>query len=413
MKTDIDEIMAYHEIDALLITGAGKHNSAMVYFTGIGNITNADLIRVKDKEPVIFHSPIERGEADKTGLKTVSYLEYPLGKYIRMANGDKNKAIAYRYKDMLNDCGINSGRIALYGQLDFGTGYSIAKNLVEINSEIEIVDDSEVDILKTVRITKTTDEIDKIKNVGRATVEIVSQVKDFLSQHNVNNQTLIKKNGMPLTIGDVKRKINLWIAEKEIEDPKGVIFSIGKDSAIPHSSGSKNECLRLGETIIFDIFPCEYGGGYFYDFTRTWSLGYATEEVVKVYDCVLDVYRKIIGSLEINTPFSKYHNMACEHFIEEGYNTIKNHPETDNGYVHSIGHGLGLDIHENPFSGESASSLDLLEPGVVFTIEPGLYFPESGIGVRLENSFYCKQDGNFELLADYPMDLVIPMKNGN
>ena len=349
MKTDIDELMTYHDIDALLITGAGKHNSAMVYFTGVGNITNADLIKIKGHEPVLFHSPIERGEAAKTGLKSVSYLKYPIGKYLRLSNGDKEVAIAYRYNNILQDYGLTSGKIALYGQVDFGAGYTIAKKLVKINQKLEIVENSEKDILKTVRTTKSINEIDRIKNVGRATVEIVSQVEEFLSHHKVKDQILIKDNDLPLTIGDVKKKIKLWIAERGIEDPEGVIFSIGKESAIPHSSGSANEYLRMGETIIFDIFPCEYGGGYFYDFTRTWSLGYAPDEVIKIYDCVHDVYQKIIDSLAINTPFAKYQNMACEHFIEEGYNTIKNHPETDNGYVHSIGHGLGLDIHEKPF----------------------------------------------------------------
>ena len=411
MKNDIDELMTDHGIDALLITGAGKHNAAMVYFTGVGNITNADLIKIKGQEPILFHSPIERGEASKTGLKTVSYQKYPIGKYIRMSNGDKNEAYARRYKDMLHDYGLNSGKIALYGKVDFGTGYSIAKKMVEIDPKFEIIENSEKDILKVIRTIKSTDEVERIKKVGGSTVEIVSQVAEFLSHKRVKNNILIKHDDMPLTIGDVKKKINLWIAEKGIEDPEGIIFSIGNESAIPHSSGSANDYLRLGETIIFDIFPCEYGGGYFYDFTRTWCLGHATDEIINIYDCVLDVYRKIVSSLDVNTPFSTYHNMACEHFIEEGYNTIKNHPETDNGYVHSIGHGLGLDIHEKPFSGESASSLDLLEPGVVFTIEPGLYFPETGIGVRLENSFYCKPEGSFGLFADYPMDLVIPMKN--
>jgi Xaa-Pro aminopeptidase len=79
-----------------------------------------------------------------------------------------------------------------------------------------------------------------------------------------------------LTIGDVKRKINLWLAERDAVPSEGFIFAQGRDAGIPHSQGNPDDMLRLGQTIIFDIYPQERGGGYFYDFTRTWSLGYAT-----------------------------------------------------------------------------------------------------------------------------------------
>ncbi len=85
-------------------------------------------------------------------------------------------------------------------------------------------------------------------------------------------------------------------------------------------------------------------------------------------------------------------------------------PETDQGYVHSVGHGLGLKVHERPFSGMTAPAEDLLVPGVVGTIEPGLYYPERGMGVRLEDTFVVHADGEFEIPAPYPMDLVLPVR---
>jgi Xaa-Pro aminopeptidase len=63
-----------------------------------------------------------------------------------------------------------------------------------------------------------------------------------------------------------------------------------------------------------------------------------------------------------------------------------------------------------PFSGINATERDALVPGTVFTIEPGLYYPSRGMGVRLEDTYYTRPDGTFEVLADYPYDLVIPMK---
>ena len=89
---------------------------------------------------------------------------------------------------------------------------------------------------------------------------------------------LLKQDGTPLTIADVKSQISSWLVERGAVEVEGTIFAIGKDAGIPHSVGTPADELRLGQTIVFDIFPGEAGGGYFYDFTRTWSLGYATPE---------------------------------------------------------------------------------------------------------------------------------------
>jgi Xaa-Pro aminopeptidase len=80
------------------------------------------------------------------------------------------------------------------------------------------------------------------------------------------------------------------------------------------------------------------------------------------------------------------------------------------GYVHSIGHGVGLNIHERPFSGSDSSDKDILSPGTVMTIEPGLYYPEQGMGVRLEDTYWVNPVGKIEVLADFPMDLVLPVR---
>jgi Xaa-Pro aminopeptidase len=117
--------------------------------------------------------------------------------------------------------------------------------------------------------TKDEAEIEHMRKIGQVTIDVVGKVADLLTSHKAKNGILIKSDGEPLRIGDVKRKINLWLAEQGAENPEGTIFAIGRDAGIPHSSGNPQDLLRLGQTIVFDIFPCESGGGYFYDFTRT------------------------------------------------------------------------------------------------------------------------------------------------
>lgn len=179
---------------------------------------------------------------------------------------------------------------------------------------------------------------------------------------------------------------------------------------MPHSTGNPDDLLRLGRTIVFDIYPCEAGGGYFYDFTRTWSLGYASPKARVLYDQVKAAFDQAMENLDLNAPFKDYQRLVCELYEKDGYPTPLHTPAPVEGYVHSLGHGLGLNVHERPWSGLTAADDNLLKPGVVVTIEPGLYYPEQGMGVRIEDSVWVRPDGSMEILAEYPYDFVLKMK---
>jgi Xaa-Pro aminopeptidase len=237
---------------------------------------------------------------------------------------------------------------------------------------------------------------------------VVGRTAEFLTSHKARNGRLIKKNGTPLIIGEVKSNINLWLAEAGVENPEGTIFSIGRDAGIGHSSGTHSDELSLGKTIVFDIFPCESLGGYFYDFTRTWCLGYAPDEVQQLFNDVKHVYDTVVSELKVNELGATYQHRTCELFAVKGHPTIEQDPQTVNGYNHSLGHGIGLNVHEKPFMG--VMSKDKLVKGSAFTIEPGLYYPDKGMGVRIEDSYSITAEGRVECLATYPYDLVLKVK---
>jgi len=410
MKTDIDALMEVGQLDALWVMGRAQHNPAMVYLTGGGHLTNADLIKPRGQTATLFHAPMERDEAAKTGLKTRNYASYPMGELIRAANGDLFQAGVLRYQRMLQDAGVASGRVALYGKIEFGPAFDAINALARIMPDLELVGYQKQDVLAAAMMTKDAAEIERIRQMGKLTTHVVGRTADYLTGHTVKNAMLVKPDGKPLTIADVKSQINLWLAEGGAENPEGTIFAIGRDAGVPHSSGNPGDFLRLGQTIVFDIFPCEMGGGYYYDFTRTWCLGYAQDEVLSLYEQVKSVYQKVIDSLEVGASYKESQMLTCHLFQAMGHPTALEAPETDQGYVHSVGHGLGLKVHERPFSGATAPAEDLLVPGVVGTIEPGLYYPERGMGVRLEDTFVVHADGKFEIPAPYPMDLVLPVR---
>jgi Xaa-Pro aminopeptidase len=301
MKTDIDRLMQKHDLEAILITGAAQHNPAMIYMTGIAHVTSADLLKKRGSEPVLFYNPMERDEASKTGLETKNLSEYKLLELLKQTDGNYLEAIVLRYKQMLTEFGVTSGRVALYGKTDIGSAYAQFKALQDAMPEITFIGELDNSMLMEAMATKDETEIDHIRQIGKVTVEVVGKVAEYLTSLPTENETLTKADGKPLTIGDVKRKINLWLAEAGAENPEDTIFAIGKDAGVPHSSGTPTDHICLGQTSVFDIFPCEAGGGYFYDFTRTWCLGYAPDEVYSIYDDVLSVFNKMRDSFAIGS----------------------------------------------------------------------------------------------------------------
>jgi len=293
MKNDIDGLMQINNIDALIVTGSAQHNPAMVYLTGGAYLSEAELIKKVGEKPVLFCTNAEREEAMKTGLDVRSYEKFGMPELLKRVENNYIKAVVLRYKLMLEEMDILSGNVALYGQIDLGAGYVIFSALQRALPKIIFIGHQENDILSQAMMTKDTDEIKRIEGMGKITAEVVSRVSDYLSTQQINNGNLVNRYGEFICIGDIKRMIDVWLVELGAENPHGTIFAIGRDTAIPHNKGNESDVIRTGQPIIFDIYPCERGGGYFYDFTRTWCLGYATDDVFVLYDQVISTYKKI------------------------------------------------------------------------------------------------------------------------
>ncbi len=412
MKSDIDSLLSQHDLDALLVIGPAQHNPPMTYLTGGGHLTHAVLVRRRGEEPVLFYQPMEREEAAATGLSTRDLSAYPYQDYLKQVEGDHALAQALRYRALLTDLGLTQGRVVLEGRVNLGPAFAVFTALQRLMPDLELVGQSGDSVLMQARATKDEAEVARIRRMGQITTTVVGRVADFLSSQRAKDGLLVDADGQPITIGEVKRRINLWLAELGAENPEGTIFAQGRDAGIPHSTGDPDQPLCLGQTIVFDIFPCEAGGGYFYDFTRTWCLGYAPDEALALYEDVRAVYEQVMRQLQPGDLCKKYQERTCELFEAQGHPTVRSAPRTRQGYVHSLGHGLGLDVHEAPWFGSNASERDRLSPGVVVTIEPGLYYPGRGMGCRLEDTVWVRPDGTFEVLAEYPLDLVIPVRQG-
>ncbi|MGD2252161.1 MAG: Xaa-Pro peptidase family protein [Anaerolineales bacterium] len=407
MKSDIDRLMQESELDAILVVGPATHNPSMAYFTGRAHLTEAYLIKKRDQEPVLFCASMEREEGVRTGLQTKNLIDYDMIKLLEEAGGDRTRAGAELFRLIFEDYGV-TGRVALYGKVAVGPFYAVLRHLEQDVPGLELIGESpDTSVLTRARATKSPDEIERLRRMAQITTSVIGEVAVFLTSHKEKDGVMVSHQGEILTIGEIKRRINLWLAIKGAENPEGTIFAAGRDAGIPHSAGTDDDPVPVGKTIVFDLFPCEEGGGYFHDFTRTWCLGYASDEALQLHQDVLDVYQHLRSAIKPGTPCREYQILTCQLFQEKGHPTVLEDSKIQQGYIHNLGHGLGLAVHEGPSFSQLESNQDTVEVGSVFTIEPGLYYPERGMGVRIEDTVWVNPEGKIELLADYPTDLVL------
>ena len=407
MLSDIDSLMQSRAIDALVISGTPKECKDLCYFTGPVAVSGAMVLKKRGASPVLLCSPLERDEAAKSGLDIFTYSQLGYGEVLKEAKTQFEASIAF-LKKILRRFEI-SGRVAFYGKGDIPYNYALLTELAK-SGQIEVIAETEDSIIPEARMTKDTSEIEKIAAVGKKAQDIMKSVVRFLKRQRARDGKLVHKNGTPVKIGEVKTLIDSEARKLGILVEQPLIFSQGRDSAIPHSRGDDSADMLLGKTIVFDFCPYD-SGGYYFDITRTFCLGYVPENVQKIYDDVLAAQKKILKRLKVGVPGSDFDDEVSEFFEKHGYPTIRQDTNTTRGYVHSLGHGIGLEIHERPRLSFAAKKKDTLSPGHVFTIEPGLYFPDDEIGVRIEDVVTFRTDGTVVNLSPLSKKLLIPIKD--
>jgi Xaa-Pro aminopeptidase len=403
MKQDLDHLMEERGLDAILVAGKAHGNPAMYYMTN--GTVGGYVVKKRGQEAVLLCSPIEREEAAASGLTIVNVAKYDFVTILREAE-DRLGAVVELYRRVFADLGV-SGRVGFYGLMDRGSAW-VELNALDAQLEgIEVYGDFDVTLIDAARATKDAAEAERMREIGQRTCDIIGQTVEFLRSHDVKDGALAQADGTPLTIGRVHEQISRFIAEQRLEDPEGFIFSIGRDAGVPHNRGNPEDVVALGKTIVFDIFPCEAGGGYFADVTRTFCLGHASPEVEKAYRDVYECQAKLLEAYEVGTEARLYQQMTCEFFEIRGHPTVASDTQTESGYVHSLGHGLGLAVHEEPRFSDTPHNTDVLRPGHVFTCEPGLYYPDRGFGLRIEDDVWIDPEGLVHNLTDFPKELVI------
>jgi len=408
MKRDIDGLMKERNIDVAIIEGAVKGNATMFYMVNGAKISHATVIKKRGEDPVLICGTMEREEAAESGLETVDSSKYNYIELLKASDGDRLKAQVAYYAKIFEEFGVK-GRVAFYGQVNVSAWWVFLGALQKAMPGIEIVGEFSENLFIKARATKEPYEVDRIRDMGRRTCEVVQHIIDFIKSHRVEGETFVKADGTPLLLGDCKTEIRMALTERNMVEEVGTIFALGRDAGIPHSRGKESDPMMTGKTLVFDIFPQEEGAGYFFDMTRTFVFGEASPEILNAYAQLSEIHDKVTSALTMGEKAGVYQTMVCDFMEANGHETPRTNPQVTDGYTHSLGHGIGLDIHESPRLWDGPGSVDVLEPGHVFTVEPGIYYPSKGWGMRIEDVYYVHDDGTMENLTNFPRDLIVKL----
>ncbi len=262
---------------------------------------------------------------------------------------------------------------------------------------IEVVVDR--DLFDNRRRSKNEAELEGIRKAQRACEAALDSARELLRRAEPNGAGL-EVDGQPLTCERIKRMIEDVFADHEVEG-SDMIVSHGAQTAVGHNSGSGQ--IAPNEPIVFDLFPRDKATGCYADMTRTYVVGEPPEELKQWHGLVKQALDSSTAGVKPGVNGRKLFEQVCELFHGAGYKTqlSKNPGEVlEDGFFHSLGHGVGLEVHELPAMGRTGHDL---VPGDVITIEPGLYRSGYG-GLRLEDLVLVTKDG-YEVITDYPYDL--------
>jgi Xaa-Pro aminopeptidase len=240
-------------------------------------------------------------------------------------------------------------------------------------------------------------DAEALRLVGRAlriTEAGLARAMEVLAASDIGPRNRLRWAGRALTSEILRAEIDSAVLRAGGQ-PAHTIVAGGNQACDPHERGSGP--LRAGSLIILDIFPRDARTGYFGDMTRTVVRGRASEGQRRLWQTVKQGQALVLEAMKPGADGEKIHGAVKQFFAAEGYPTeMRQGRQT--GFFHGTGHGLGLEIHEEPRFART-----VFKPGQVITVEPGLYYPGLG-GVRIEDVVAVTQTG-IRMLSNFPKRL--------
>lgn len=270
---------------------------------------------------------------------------------------------------------INSKKIANLGFEDLSLTYQQYTDLKSKLDNINLIPLGQS--VNRLRIIKTEEEIENIRHAARITDNGFDYILPSIKPGAVENDLALELEFYMRRNGAEKNSFDFIVAS-------------GIRSSLPHGRAS-NKVVENGDLITFD-FGCIYNG-YCSDMTRTVAIGNANKKQKEIYNIVLEAQITALESVKPGLMGKEIDKTARDVISKYGYGEF---------FGHNLGHGVGLEVHEMPNLGPQGEII--LEPGMIITIEPGIYIPNLG-GVRIEDLVLVTETG-YEVLSKSEKELI-------
>jgi Xaa-Pro aminopeptidase len=399
MLQDIDREMEKRGLEAVIAFSSSTYNNPEFnYLIGTSIPRGGLYIKKVFEPPILIVNSIDLSEAKKGSVKNIkAFSDYNYEDFLK--SYEPEKAFSIFLQKILEEHKV-FGKIALVGKSEISKVLRIIEALK--NFGYQIVVENPPTLLESLMETKSMDEIEKIKVASRKTGKVMEKTIEFISNLKVSGNQLYYK-GKKVKVKNVKNYVKQLLNDEGLILSEDFILAVGVKSAQPHYLGEPQDFLALNKPIVFDLFPQE-PHGYFTDVTRTIVVGKASKKVKAMHQSVLEAQQRAVEKIEEGVKGKEVMNVVCDFFEKKGYLTVKTSFKIREGFIHSLGHGVGLTIGEHPFL--SLYSEDELKKGSVFTIEPGLYNLKIG-GVRVEDVYLINFKAKIEPLTKLDKSLEV------
>jgi Xaa-Pro dipeptidase len=327
----------------------------MRYFAGVSVLAIerfAGVVIPVDSEPAIVIPELEEEK-----VRSLS----PFKNVLKYSDSEGPENLL---RSVLEDLHLTRGTLGIEDFLP----YKFYQMITRVAPEARVEEASK--ILMDLRIIKTPDEI-----------ELMRKSASVVARGIEAGVAAIRVGATELEVGfEVERRIR----ELGGESVPFCLVLTGKNSANPHGSSSKAQ-IRNGDSVVLDVGAiCD---GYFADLTRTVFVGTVSAKQRKIYETVLRAQENTIEAVRPGIPASQIDKTARGIIETAGYG---------DRFIHRTGHGLGLEVHEEPSITDNCETV--LRPGMTFTVEPGIYLPQE-FGVRIEDNIAVSDDGHITIGA--------------